>query len=73
MRKSQQISALERHFNKTLPEIVAEAYTSHQTAEAAAEALTRESGITVNPNTFGFWLNRLPIRVTKVATVRPAA
>lgn len=65
MRKSQQIRELEERHGKPLAEIVVEAYNAHQTIEAAAAA------IDVNPNTFAFWLNRLPIRVLveKKATV----
>lgn len=70
MRKSQQILALEAHFDRPIAEIVADAYTCHQTIDAAAAALTKESGIPVNPNTFGYWLVRLThVETRKVASV----
>jgi hypothetical protein len=72
LRKSQQVRELESHYRRPIAEIVAEAYTNHQTAEAAAAALTRESGVEINANTFGWWLVRLPIRVRKVASVAAA-
>jgi hypothetical protein len=66
MRKSAQIIALEARLGRPLAEIVANAYTEHQTVEAAA------ASIGVNPNTFAYWLLRLPIDVDvrKVASVR---
>jgi hypothetical protein len=69
VRKTKLVSGLETQHGKPLVQIVAEAYTTHQTIEAAAAALG------VNPNTFAYWLVRLPIEVTtrKVATVATAA
>lgn len=52
-KKSRQIRALEERHGKSLAVIVADAYTTHGSNEAAALALG------VNVNTFAFWKARL--------------